>query len=178
MNRCFRVAKSATWTSLVAGAASLALTGCDALYPRAQDILISVTEISSGEPVANARVIYQLVDSPVQPDLTEDADASLFENTLQTTDSSGQASLTVPYTVMCSPLPLPPCDPSGSIMSADRVTGRAYRIRVDTDSASELFSLDITPGATVSSDTFTLAIVSISEQRSNGFIGDIRLSIE
>ena len=141
------------------------LAGCwtigDGWCVNMQDVLVEITETASGKSVANARVIYQrltpegLIFSP-DPVLTADADQSLSEGETSTTNSDGRAMLPLLYGVLPPPWPL-----HCAINTQDGVTGARYRLRVETDSASELFSLDFAPGATVLGENFTITVVSI-----------------
>ncbi len=139
---------------------AVGVAGCpvDVIYSRAWDVVIEVTEASSGAAVANAVVIYQQSIPEYTPDplLTEDNAASMFAGTSGITGLSGQVQLTLHSSSMCPPFY---CDP---LLAPTRTD---YVVRVDRGDDTELFNVSIAEGTTVSGNTFNVSVVSVGSVR-------------
>lgn len=153
---------------------SSCVAGCipfDSWIPTTQTVEIQVTLTQSGKPVAGVAVSAAptfYMESPNLVGLSQDAfiDAylELFPgNASGTADDAGQASLVTEYWRSCSGIgPFQVCDPL-----RDWVTGESYLIRIETDGASEIHTLEITAGMTVQGEVFTFTVLSVGTPTSN-----------
>ena len=142
-----------------------ATTGCtgDARRSAEYEVVVDVRDAASDEPLASGIVVCQPTSGPMgatEPDLTEDAAIERFYEKSWTTVTDGQAILTLRTMRLCT----------GGVQGLRRgcppapsVLGDMYLIRVDADDASELLTIEVTPGAIATGEHFVVVILTVEQ---------------
>lgn len=158
--------------------------GCIPIVPGVQQVGLAITALASNQAVADAIVTIGVprqaglfgVDSLNCVGLTTaeclDRYAELGTSSgasssdgkyVASSDDDGHVALVVTTTTECEsatrccPLEFCSNDPE------DHVTGVDFYVRVETDEATEILTVEFTPGNTVSGEDFEVTVVSIGE---------------
>ena len=172
------------WALGIIAALFLLSPGCIPIVPGVQRVELAVTGLVSNQGVADAIVTIGAaqygelfgVDSLSCVGLTTaeclDRYAELGTSSgasssdgkyVASSDDDGHVALVVTTTTECEPAtrccPLDFCsnDPE------DKVTGVDFYVRIETDDATEILTVEFTPGNTVSGEFFEVTVVSIGE---------------
>lgn len=156
--------------------------GCSCGQQNTQQIELAVTSPVSRQGVADALITiaaaqYQsggLPCSDLTPEACLDAHAatrpsanppSSYGMYVGSTDGDGRVTLVADSTTICTgsgrPFDFDPCSGEGGLV--DQVTGVDFYVRVETDDATEILTVEFTPGNTVSGEFFAVTVVSIGE---------------
>lgn len=136
------------------------IAGCDAIFPNEQLAEIRIADVASGEDVSSAIVTIapEYRERIAWADLTDDEylDLDRLQNDSKTTGDDGEAVLALYSLTICG-WPII-CDPL-----RDQVTGELYLIRIETDGASEILTVEMSVDNSVSGESFTVTVVSIGQ---------------
>lgn len=156
--------------------------GCSCGQQNTQQVELGVTSPVSRQGVADALITiaaaqYQsggLRCSDLTPEACLDAHAatrpspnppSSHGTYVGSTDGNGRVTLVADSTTVCTgsgrPFDFDPCFGEGGLV--DQVTGVDFYVRVVTDEATEILTVEFTPGITVAGEFFEVTVVSVGE---------------
>ncbi len=155
--------------------------GCSCGQDNTQEVELAVASLVSRQGVADALITiaaaeYQsggLSCGDLTPEECLDAHAetrsspnppSSYGTYVGSTDGDGRVTLVADSSTICrGPIPLFSFDPCIEHGLVDEVTGVDFYVRVVTDEATEILTVEFTPGNTVSGEFFEVTVVSIGE---------------
>ena len=156
--------------------------GCSCGQRNTQQVELAVTDLVSKQGVADALVTIGAAQNPsggipcgnVTPQECLDEYAatrsspsppSSYGTYVALTAVDGRVTLVVDSIAICTgsgrPFDFDPCIGEGSLV--DQVTGVDFYVRVETDEATEILTIEFTPGNSVSGEFFEVTVVSIGE---------------
>ncbi len=145
--------------------ACVILAGCPAdpgLFVR-QGYILRIADAASGSPVYDASVTSWVENRRPRGESADEFLDGVERNAegdgdgVATTNDEGEAELTLTSGVLCG----------GGDCDLDEVTRRLFLVRVKTEVTSEVLTVRMEPGETVSGDAFTVTVISIDPPRAS-----------
>lgn len=161
----FAFAGRGPWRVLMLGML-IGASGCaDVVVVSTQEVGVTVTDIETGEPVADA-VVEVAVSSDQIPPLDQFEADEVFELSASqsaTTDAEGQAQLKITTSRLASLLPLPGWRDPGLDPSLDVLTGTRCFFRIASAGQRETFYVTMEPATRSDGTRFAVTVDSIGE---------------
>ncbi len=161
-------------STALASAMLLGLAGCpiDLLCLILQETTLRIVDSETGNATTNAVVTFAL--RPTSPHSVLSDDERLDQSGVSArTDENGRVLFTEESFILCGGGPFPFVGPrTYPDPLPDFVTGTTYLVRVETETASEILTVEFTTGNTLSGEFFEVTVVTIDEPVQGEDVGE------